>query len=488
MLDMTELPELNSLSSEEKDALIIALFEQVQSLVCEVSALKSEIIELKAKKSKNSRNSSKPPSSDGYDKPQPKSQRQKSQRSSGGQPGHKGSTLERVSDPDEVVTHRLEKCPHCDAELSSSTFIGHESRQTFDLPQIKINVTEHRVEIHDCACCQRRGKAPFPADVTQPAQYGKGIKSLVTYLSHYQLLPFKRLQELFQDLLGISLSQGTLNNSLEKCSEQLIPFEQAVKAELTEGQVVHFDESGIRVKKELNWLHVASTPELTYYRIHLKRGQEAMDEMGILPDFQGIAVHDHWKSYYGYECYHALCNAHHLRELTFACDQYQQHWSSKLIDCLVEAKQEVDEAKASQRSALDQTRINYYERRYSRILREGIHELPTLDASPQNKRGKPAQHKIKNLHDRLVDHKWEVLAYIYNFSIPFDNNLAERDVRMVKTKQKISGCFRSRAGADRFALIRSYLSTVRKNGINVLEALASAFAGIPFIPDSSKSG
>ena len=246
------------------------------------------------------------------------------------------------------------------------------------------------------------------------------------------------------------------------------------------------NKAKLLIRKELNWLHVASTPNLTYYRIHFKRGQEAMDDMGILSDFQGIAVHDHWKSNYGYDCYHALCNAHHLRELTFACNQYQQHWSSKLISCLIDAKQDVDEAKTGGLSAPDDARIKYYERRYSRILREGIHEVPLLDTSPQNKRGKPAQHKIKNLHDRLVNHKREVLAYLYNFSVPLDNNLAERDVRMVKTKQKISGCFRSQAGVDRFALIRSYLSTVRKNGINALEALGSAFAGRPFIPEIQK--
>jgi len=482
------LPDLKTLSSEKKDDLIVRLFDQVQTLTQKVDALGAEIKDLKAKKSKNSRNSSKPPSSDGYKKPKPKSQRNKSQKSPGGQPGHKGHTLERVSNPDKIVTHRVKACANCEAELSFSTLTGYESRQLFDLPKIKINITEHRAEIHECPCCHAHPTADFPGDVTQPTQYGNGVRSLAAYFSHYQLVPFKRLQELFKDLFNISLSQGTLNNNVERCNEQLIPFEESAKAVLRESEVVHFDESGIRVNKKLHWLHVASTDHLTYYTIHQKRGQEAMDDMGILPNFKGTAVHDHWKSYYGYDCYHALCNAHHLRELTFAYDEYQQEWAGKLIGCLVEAKREVDTARVEGKETLHDCRVSYYKRRYSRILREGIGELPVLETTFKKKRGKRAQHKIKNLHDRLVDHKHEALSYLYDFEIPFDNNLAERDVRMIKTKQKISGCFRSQSGADRFALIRGYLSTVRKNGINVLDALSSAFAGMPFVPYIAKTG
>lgn len=468
-------PKLSQLSHAGKDALILSLMEKV-------NLLETEIKELKAKSGLNSRNSSKPPSSDGYGKPEPKSQRKKSGRSSGGQAGHPGGTLKRVSNPDEKVIHTLEVCPDCQTAFPPSAHIGHQSRQVFDLPEVKVRITEHQAVRYVCPCCQAKVQADFPLNVTQPVQYGQGIKSWITYLSQYQLLPFKRLQELFQDLYGLSLSQGTLHNVLDKGWQQLSLFEETVQTALGEEDVVHFDESGVRVKKVLHWLHVAATEKLTYYRIHSKRGQAAMDAMGILPEFDGVAVHDHWASYYGYDCYHALCNAHHLRELTFAVDAYEQDWAEKLLRCLVEAKEEVEAARVKGKTALDASRLRYYEQRYSRILRDGRGELPQLKPPDKPQRGRTAQHKIKNLHDRLWHHKYEVLAYLYDFAIPFDNNLAERDIRMVKTQQKISGCFRSTAGADRFALIRSYLSTVRKNGINVMEALILVFEGKAWLP------
>jgi len=435
-----------------------------------ITGLEKDIEALKNRLATNSRNSSKPPSSDGYGQPKPKSQRKKSGRSSGGQPGHKGSTLRQVEHPDHIQEHTVSCCTHCRADLSNQAVITHEVRQVFDLPEIKVAVTEHRAQIKTCPHCGSRVNAQFPADVTQPVQYGNGVRATATYLSQYQLLPYQRLQELFQDLFKIKLSQGTLNNILSRGYQQLEPFEDSAKAALKTSSVVHFDESGLRLKKKLNWLHVASTQKLTCYHIDPKRGKDAMNAMAILPYFNGHAVHDHWASYYGYDCQHVLCNAHHLRELTFAQEQHQQSWAGKLSQCLLDAKQEVDDAKALDTQSLNASRVSYFDRRYSRLLRAGQKELPVLSVDNNKKHGRKKQHKVKNLHDRLVNHKKEVLAFLYDFSLPFDNNLAERDIRMVKVKQKISGCFRSDQGAETFCRIRSYISTVKKQGHHVFSA------------------
>ncbi len=473
-----------SLRVLDKDDLIALPLQQNEILMAQsarIAGLEKEIEALKSQLVKNSRNSSKPPSSDGYGKPHPKSQRKKNGRSSGGQPGHKGSTLKQVEHPDYTQEHTVSHCTHCQADLSSQAVITVDTRQVFDLPEIKVAVTEHRAHIKLCPHCNHRVKAKFPVAVTQSVQYGNGVRATATYLSQYQLLPYQRLQELFHDLFQIRLSQGTLNNILNRGHQQLEPFEGSAKAMLKTSGVVHFDESGIRLKKKLNWLHVASTQKLTCYHIDPKRGAGAMNAMAILPMFQGHAVHDHWSSYYAYDCQHVLCNAHHLRELTFAEEQHQQRWASKLSTCLLDAKQEVDDAKALNAPSLDASRVTYFDRRYSRLLRAGCDEIPVLPIGDPRRRGKKKQHKVKNLHDRLVKHKKEVLAFLYDFSLPFDNNLAERDVRMVKVKQKTSGCFRSDQGAETFCRIRGYISTVKKQGRNVFSALCDAFDGAALI-------
>ena len=486
---MHPLPELKTLSNTEKDELIILLSKQVELLQAQcarIAGLEKEIDELKDKQAKNSRNSSKPPSSDGYGKPKPKSQRKKSGRPSGGQPGHKGNTLKQIEHPDHIHNHAVSSCTCCDADLSNQRIIAYEARQVFDLPEINAVVTEHRAQIKTCPHCATRVKATFPVNVTQRVQYGHRVQATAAYLSQYQLLPYQRLQELFSDLFQIKLSQGTLNNILNRGHQQLEPFENAVKSILKRSGVAHFDESGIRLKKKLNWLHVASTEQLTCYHIDPKRGQSAMEVMGILPAFQGYAVHDHWASYYTYDCQHVLCNAHHLRELTFAHEQHQQRWAAQLSQCLLDAKREVDAAKARDARSLGASRVTYFKRRYGRLLRAGRAEVPVLAVDKTKKRGKTKQHKVKNLHDRLVNHKKEVLAFLVDFSLPFDNNLAERDVRMVKVKQKISGCFRSDQGAKTFCRVRGYISTVRKQGHNVYSALRDAFDGAALIPCEEK--
>jgi len=311
--------------------------------------------------------------------------------------------------------------------------------------------------------------------VSQPVQYGPRAQAAMTYLSQYQLLPYERLQELLHDVFQMDVSQGTLDNVLKRGYEKLAGFEEQVKERIRDSRVAHFDETGMRVVKDLHWLHVASTPEFTAYHIDAQRGQPAMEAMGILPGFTGTAVHDSWTSYYAYECEHALCNAHHLRELIFAHEEHGQQWAARLKACLLEANEEITTTKTRGATELPARRLQYFSDRYSRILREGREELPLLPARPAGQRGRAKQHKVKNLHDRLRDRKTEVLAFLYDFSIPFTNNQGEQDVRMMKVKQKISGCFRSFDGARIFARIRGCFSTVKKQGHNTLQAMTMLF-------------
>lgn len=465
----------------------VSTLEEARQIIAQqsaaITALLARIEHLESWLAQNSRNSSKPPSSDGYNKPQPKSRRTKSGRPSGGQPGHKGTTLKAVEHPDETEILALQSCPRCGHSLIKQTVTGHVRRQVFDIPRPTLHVKEYCAEIKDCPCCKAAIKAEFPASVPQAVQYGPCLKASVVYLSHYQLLPYQRLQALLQDLFNVSISQGTIDTMLHRCHGHLEPHEEAVKTQLTQSPVAHFDETGMRMDKDLHWMHVCSTEHLTHYHFDKRRGTLAMDAMGILPEFKGHAVHDHWKPYYQYDCSHVLCNAHHLRELIHAHEQYGQCWAQKLIDCLLDAKSEVEAAIGRGKRSLPDDRLGYYQRRYSRVLREGRDALPTLEVPEVRRRGRKKQHPAKNLHDRLVRHKVEVMAYLYDFSMPFDNNLAERDLRMDKVKQKISGCFRSLKGAQVFARVRGYVSTSRKHSLNVFEAIMMAVKGQPFIPD-----
>ena len=482
-IDLSGIPKAEEVSSLEQAREVIALQAAIiEQLLNQIKLLQTRVEDLEAKLAKNSRNSHKPPSSDGYDKPQPKSRRKKSHRRPGGQRGHKGYTLNQVDAPDERRRYVLSRCRLCGRSLKHISVQGHERRQVFDMAPAERHVIEHQAEIKQCPYCHTQVKATFPEGVTHAVQYGAQVKALVGYFSQYQLLPYQRIQEVFQDVINLPLSQGSIGNMLDHCYGQLEGFEASLKAQLIASPVVHFDESGMKINKAGHWLHVAGTSTLTYYYIHPKRGIEAMDEIGILPKFRGCAIHDHWAAYYRFACQHGLCNAHHLRELIYVEEQYNQRWAARLQVCLLQAKEEVDEAKRRGRSALSLDRIAYHQRRYSRILRQGTEELPVLDPPPTPpKRGRPKQHRAKNLHDRLKQHKYEALAFIYDFSVPFDNNLGERDIRMNKVKQKISGCFRSAQGAASFARIRSYISTAKKQGKNVLGSLVAAFQGQPLL-------
>jgi transposase len=479
---MNRPADLTRLTDAEKNALIQALWSRIEELEAENQTLKGRLAELEAQQAKTSRNSSKPPSSDGWNKPKPTSQRRCGERPVGGQVGHAGHRLVPVAVADRTIRHRVGHCAHCQSDLAPVAVEALECRQVFDLPAIHLEVTEHQVECKVCPRCGQRNRGEFPPAVTQPAQYGPGVQALIVYLNRYQLIPYDRLAELFADVFGQPLSVGTLVNTNQLCHDRLAPVAAVIHRRLLEQPVVHFDESGVRVEGQRQWLHVASTETLTAYAVDPQRGTAAMDRMGILPGFEGTAVHDHWMPYFTYACTHALCNAHHLRELTFIHEQYDQPWAQQMIACLVTMKQVVDEAKAQGQSSLDPALLQRLDTQYEAILAQGRQQVPPPPPSSGHSRGRPKQSPPKNLLDRLTDSKAAVLAFLYDFRVPFDNNQAERDLRMLKVQQKISGTFRSGDGATSFCRIRGYISTLRKQGCHVLTALRSVFVGEPLLP------
>jgi len=459
-----------------------AVVELVESLWEIILPLEARVKSLEDLLAQNSRNSSRPPSSDGYEKPQPKSQRKVSGKKPGGQKGHPGHTLKKAAEPDHTLVHSVGTCEKCHQCLEGKTAVGHDSRQVFDLPPMKLEVTEHQAEKKLCDCGHVT-RAAFPEGVTQPTQYGPGVKSLEVYLSQYQLLPFERIQELFMDLFGHPPSQGTLVNMNEACYEGLDSMEEAIKEALVHAGRAHFDETGFRIEGERQWLHVASTETLTCYASHAKRGTKAMDSMDILPRFKGRAVHDHWDSYFHYEnCAHALCNDHHLRELTYIHERFDQEWAQEMKALLLDAKALVEERKEVTTS-LNTEDTRRIEDAYQNILLKGFEANPEIPRDlTTKKRGPKKRTKPQNLLRRLSRRREETLAFIYDFNIPFGNNQGERDIRMMKVKQKISGTFRSEKGAKIFCRIRGYISTMKKQGQNVLEAIKSVFDGTPLVP------
>jgi transposase len=452
-----------------------------------IEQLMAQVRELEGRLAKNSSNSNKPPGSDGLGKgTRTASLRGKSGKNAGGQPGHQGRTLEQVDAPDHVVTHSPAACA-CGQSLNEVEGASMERRQVFDLQEPKVEVTEHRVEAKVCPCCGEVSKGIFPDNVVAPVQYGERVQALAVYFAHQHFLPFDRLAQMFEDVFGIGLSAATCVNVDRKLFIQLESFEANLKAYLIASKVLHFDETGMRCNKKLHWIHVASSETATFYGMHAKRGQEAMDDFDVLPKFSGSAIHDHWFPYFAYaQVRHGLCNAHHLRELTFVHEQEKEEWAGEMKQYLLKARKIVEENTA--RGCLAQEQREALEQEYAKIVLKGFEYHQNLLPLPPGKKGKQKQRAGKNLLNRLADKHECVLRFMTDFSVPFTNNQGEQDIRMVKLKQKIAGCFRKPEGGEIFCRIRSYLSTARKQGWRIWDALAEALRGQPRLLSFSPSG
>jgi transposase len=437
-----------------------------------------EITQLKARLSKDSHNSSKPPSSDGLAR-RAKSLRTKTGAKAGGQVGHVGSTLKKSSRIDHVIVHQLPRqCGVCGHSFNGmSSHEEAETRQVIDLPALRFEITEHRILRVQCRCGAQTCSS-FPAEVISAVQYGPTIRAAAVYLNQYQQVPYQRCAAALQDLFGLRIAASSVVNYVRQVAAALRPEVAKIKETLLTQAAVHFDETGLRQGKTLVWTHSASTACLTWYGVHQKRGSEAINDFNILPRFKGVAIHDGMKSYRQYSCSHGLCNAHHLRELLFIFETTGEPWARAMMHLLCEAK-ELKSSLQCDGKELDSTQIKDIEQSHIRLLEQGMkaHPEKKRKASAPRQRGQVKQSDATNLLRRLFDYSDDVLRFTSDPNVPFDNNQAERDLRMIKLKQKISGCFRSWEGVDYFCTIRSYLSTLHKNKQNLYEALTQTFNG-----------
>lgn len=448
---------------------IEALRREVAALQREVAVLREENAVLRRRLGVDSSTSSKPPCSDGLGKPRRlRSLRRPGGKPSGGQRGHGGGTLRQVAEPDHVVEHRAARCRHCQARLGAGSLVGKVRRQVFDLPPRVLVVTEHRAAIHHCPACGRRTRARFPAGVAAPAQYGERLRAAGVYLNVQHLLPEERAAQVLVDLLGARRVCGaSLAGWVRAKAAALAPTHQAIGAAVARAPVRCLDETGLRVGGATGWLHTASTPSLTFYR--------AAQPRAAMPALTGgVVVHDHWRAYYGLkDVTHAFCNAHLLRELQAVDEFDHEPWAKAMRATLLGAHEAVRQAKAAGASALAPAALKRFETRYWAALRQGLalhRSLPPFEPSLTPRKRKK-QRPAHNLLLRLKTYKEATLRFLTDFAVPFTNNLAEQDLRMMKVKTKISGGFRTPDGATDFACLRSVISTARKQGRDILHAL-----------------
>ena len=472
------------------------LIELIESLITEVSQLKEENKllkeenkllkeenqKLKVQLGLNSSNSSKPPSTDGFKKkPKNNSLREKTDKNSGGQLNHKGHTLEKVDTPDFTVDIKDDICPCCSSNLQEISPVNITTRQVFDIPLPKIQVTEYKAYHKVCPHCNTKNNPVFPSSVTQPVSYGSNIQSLVTYLSVQNHIPYNRISSFVSDLFNCNLSEGTIFNILNRAYNSLANTENEIKNRLLESPQIHADETGIYVEKLRQWLFSYSNKNYTFYDFHKKRGKEAMDDIGFMENYRGIVTHDCWKTYEAYEnCLHSFCNAHFLRELNGIMETTEFKFPKEIKETLLSMKKLVDTGDSIPKEVKD-SMISLYHSQLNKGFEEELNANPP-SFTKTGKQGRRKQSPAKNLLLRLKKIP-EVLGFFIKPNIvPFDNNLAERDIRMVKVKQKVSGLHRSTQGAKQFCRVRGYLSTMRKNDINIWESINSIFLGTPIMP------
>ena len=464
--------------------------DRIAELEAEVAALRAQVQELlaqnrqlQARLAKDSHNSSKPPSSDPLGRKRPRSQRRRSGKRPGGQLGHAGETLHLVATPDELVEHRPVVCTTCQTPLDETAPVaGYERRQVHELPPVRLLIREHRALHVRCPRCAQVSVGTFAAEAPSRAPYGPQLRALAVYLVEQQLIPYARVRELLGDLVGAHISVGTLIRWVAQGAEALRPVEEAIKVALTCAPVLHSDETGVRRAGQLAWAHVASTARLTHYAIHPKRGREATDAIGILPAERGVSVHDGLRSSGAYtQCRHALCNIHHLRELTFVEEEYHQAWAKDLKALLLAMKAAVEQARTRGDERLPAVERHAFIARYEELMAAGLAANPPPERPPGQK-GRLKQSPPRNLLERLWMGQDAVLAFLDDFTIPFDTNRAEQDLRMLKVQQKIAGSFRAESGSEAFARIRGYCATLRKQGVALLAALQTAFTGQPLYP------
>jgi transposase len=463
---------------QEQSTLIQQMQEQIVNLTQQVKSQQERA-------AKDSHNSSLPPSSDRFTR-KTKSLRKKSDKKSGGQEGHLGTSLHWSSTPDEITLQHVEQCEACQHDLRDVSVSHIERRQVHDVPPPRRLVQEYRAEQKQCPICHHITAATFPQAVAAPMQYGPTIGAVAVYLVQQQLLPLARAVEVMADLLGVQMSEGTLCTLVQRCATNLADVEQQIKEALIKAEVIHQDETGLYVLGKRDWMHDTSTETLTHYHVDQSRGQKALEAIGILPKFGGITIHDRWSSYFLYPCEHAICLVHLLRDLVFLAEEHGALWAADLKELLLDMKEATEQARAEGKRRLHPLEVAEWEAEVLRILAEAELLTPRATAPP-GKKGRCKQSAARNLLDSLHKHQKALFCFLEDLRVDFDNNLAERDLRMVKVQQKVSGCFRSLPGAQAFSRIRGYLSTLRKQGLPLLSALRATLCGHPVLPSLSRT-